>query len=303
MSPDEAIYRYATHQLGLVTIHQLKAAGLSRDQVAVRLRRRQLFAVRRGVYRLAGAPMTWETAVMAAVLAAPCSAVASHLTAATIWTPALVDARRADVELTGPRQARMEGVVMHRSLLPTWQRARMLELPVTTPARTVVDLAGVVDSTTLARVTDELIRRRLLRLQVVQDVVATLPGIPTAIRGLLGERLGEYRPNDSAWETQMDALYDSLGLPPAVRQYEIWTPGGVYRVDRAIVELRIGVEWKGYRWHGGRAAFDTDADREADLASVGWQLLWFTSRSSPERIRAAILGAVATRRRQLAAGA
>ena len=93
----------------------------------------------------------------------------------------------------------------------------------------------------------------------------------------------------------MDDLYDSLGLPAAARQHEIATPNGTYRVDRAIVEMRIAIEWNGYRWHGQRTLFDPDADRGADLASVGWQLLGFTTKTTPERLRRAVLGAVAER--------
>lgn len=290
MTPDGRILRVAGRQSQLVTSAQVAGAGLSKRQLAVRVERGQLLPVRRTVYRLAGAPATWERAVLAAVLAAPPGTVASHATAAALWSPEVIPRARGTIHLTSPHQARLSGVTVHRRDLSNGQRTQWENIPATRPERTIADLAGVVDDAALGRAADDLVRRRLLHLGRLAD----LDGGP-ALRRLLAERLPGFRPNDSEWEARMDALYDELGLPPAVKQYPVVTPNGRYRVDRAIVAARIAIEWKGYCWHGGRGVFDHDCDREADLASSGWQLLGFTAKTSPERIRAAVLGAVARR--------
>ncbi|HWG73213.1 MAG TPA: type IV toxin-antitoxin system AbiEi family antitoxin domain-containing protein [Acidimicrobiales bacterium] len=297
MGPDERIYRIGSRQLGLVTTAQIAAAGLSKNDVVVRQRRFQLVGIRRGVYRLAGAPATWEREVLAAVLVAPPVAVASHVTAGALWCPTILARAKGTIHVTSCAQARLAGVQVHRRELANWQRTEWDGIPVTRPECTVADLAGTVDQAVLEACADDLLRRRLLSLERLRDLAATRVGSPgaPALRRLLADRLPGYRAPDSDWEKRMDALYDRLGLPPAVRQYRIRTANGTYRVDRAIVELQIAIEWNGYRWHGQRRPFDADSDRAADVAAAGWQLLGFTDKTSPERLRAAVWGAVAER--------
>ncbi|HWG72957.1 MAG TPA: type IV toxin-antitoxin system AbiEi family antitoxin domain-containing protein [Acidimicrobiales bacterium] len=294
MGPDDRLYRIAGRQLGLVTAAQLHGVGLSVDQVWTRMQRGQLRRVRRGVYRLAGTPVTWERSVLAAVLASSSTAVASHITAGALWSPSVIPRANGMIHLTSPCQGRLAGVQVHRRELPHWQRTEWEGVPVTRPERTIIDVAGAVGVDVLARCTDDLIRRRLLDLERLRDLARRFNRGPraAALGSVLADRLPGYRAHDSDWEERMDALYDSLPLPAAARQYEISTPRGTYRVDRAIVELRIAIEWNGYSWHGQRSSFDDDSDREADLASVGWQLLAFTAKTSPERLCAAVLGAV-----------
>ncbi len=71
--------------------------------------------------------------------------------------------------------------------------------------------------------------------------------------------------------------------------------GRRYVLDRAIPELRIGIEWNGFDSHGTRSAFDRDSDRRADLTAAGWHMVDFTSRSGAERLAAAVAGAIRAR--------
>lgn len=303
MDAEARVVRIAERQLGLITTQQLFECGFSRWHIQTRSARRQLISVRRGVWALAGSPATPERAILAAILAGGSHTVASHQSAALVWDLPLAECLRGAADqpivLTSPRQCQLEGATVHRRDLPSWQRTSWRGVPVTTPARTIVDLAGAVDQATLAAMTDELLRRGLLPLERLQRVVATLAPVGRQpldpLRELLGDRVPGYDPGGSRWEREMDDLYDTLDLPPAVRQHEIPVGSRVYRVDRAIVDLRIAMEWKGYRWHAGRDMFDYDADREADLASIGWQLLTFTSHTTPRRLRSAVIGAVSSR--------
>ncbi len=97
----------------------------------------------------------------------------------------------------------------------------------------------------------------------------------------------------------MDRAWDRMGLPVAARQHWIRTPHGSYCVDRALVELKIAIEWNGYEYHGQRGRFDRDSDRRGHLLEAGWLVLDFTSRSSIEHIRRTVLAAVAQRRQVL----
>jgi hypothetical protein len=95
----------------------------------------------------------------------------------------------------------------------------------------------------------------------------------------------------------MDRVWDELGLPVSERQYRIRIGRRTYRPDRAIVDLKIAVEWTGFDPHGRRGNLDRDSDRRAALAAAGWYPLDFTSRSRPEVICRTVLAVVDERRR------
>ena len=97
----------------------------------------------------------------------------------------------------------------------------------------------------------------------------------------------------------MDRLWDELGLPTAVRQHKVRLKRRTYVIDRAIVDLKIAVEWNGRGSHGTRSAFDYDSDRRADLVQAGWMILDFTTNSSPQRIVRTVQAACAERTKLL----
>lgn len=305
-TPGHQVDGLGAAQLGLVTIWQLCGLGLSRRQVDRWVAEGRLVPVRRGVYRLAGIHVTWEVRLMAAVLASRGRLVASSHSAVRLW--GLDDARgTGGIHLSGGR-VRMRGARVHYREVPPAERTTRLLIPVTTVPRTLTDLAGTVDVARFGRLTDEALRLRVIGLEQLRRHV---DGLSVGVSGrrplgagrleeVLADRLPGYDPGDSAWERTMDNRWEAWGLPPAVRQYEIVTPGGTYRPDRAIVAERIAVDWNGYEYHGSRSRFDADSDRRADLATVGWWLLDFTSRSSPERICAAVHSLWTQRRRDLA---
>src|SRR5690242_16501161 len=90
---DAVVARIASKQFGLVTRDQALAAGLSEDAIGRRVRSGRWVRLHPNVYRLAGAPDTWEQRILAAVLAAGPTAIASHLSAAVLWQVPGMDAR------------------------------------------------------------------------------------------------------------------------------------------------------------------------------------------------------------------
>jgi hypothetical protein len=95
----------------------------------------------------------------------------------------------------------------------------------------------------------------------------------------------------------MDRLWEAWGLPTSVRQHPVRANGHTYVLDRAVPELKIGIEWNGFETHGTRSGFDRDSDKRADLTAAGWHMVDFTTRSTPDRICRAVLAAVAQRQR------
>jgi hypothetical protein len=94
----------------------------------------------------------------------------------------------------------------------------------------------------------------------------------------------------------MDRLWDELGLPAAQCQYWIRTGGQRYRVDRAIPELLLAVEWVGAEYHAQTGRYRRDRLRISDLALAGWEVIEVTPGWTPHRLRRTVMAKVAERR-------
>jgi hypothetical protein len=305
--------RLSRRQHGLVTIGQLAALGVTDLQVGRMTASGRLGHVRHGVFRVCGVEPTWHSAALAAVLAAGDGAVLSHRSAGVLW--GLLDRHTEYTEYTEYTEStesgclevivssrrRLPGVRAHRNRLAPGETTRREGIPVTTAERTLLDLAGTVPTDLLGRLCDEGLRRRIVTLGRLHAVVEAHQGPGrrrlTPVRSVLAERVVGYDPGANDWELRMDRLWVRLKLPAAARQYPIQVGRRTFRVDRAIVELRIAVEWAGFDPHGQRGTLDRDSDRRAMLTAAGWCCLDFTSRSSHDLICRTVSAVVAERRR------
>jgi hypothetical protein len=296
----------ASRQLGLITATQLDAIGLGRGAREKALATGRLKRVRTGVYRLPGVRPSWEASVLAAVLATrqdDLEAVASHMSAAGLWMlfdgPAPSGAEQS-IHVTASRQHRLAGVTLHRRRLDRSERTRHRSVPVTTPARTIFDLATVLDSDELGRCADEAIRRRLLSVAELRRLFERHDGAGRrqlrSLRLVLAGRAPGFDPGANVWEQRMDRQWDELGLPPGRRQYSVRVGGRHYRVDRAIPELKLAVEWVGWGYHSLDGRFARDRIRISDLVQAGWDVLEITPEWSPNRVYATVMCKVAERR-------
>jgi predicted transcriptional regulator of viral defense system len=144
-TPEVALARFAAWQHGVVTQRQLIAAGLNRDAIAYRRRVGRLHLLHRGVYAVGHRPPSPLAAAMAAVLACGPDAVLSHRSAAALWK--ILPRWRSPVEVTAPTKHRLTGIHVHRS--PHADATTHYGIRVTTPARTLVDLADVLPARAL----------------------------------------------------------------------------------------------------------------------------------------------------------
>ena len=181
MAPDHVIARLAEDRHGLVTRWILIDAGLTVDQIEARLKDGRLLRVHAGVYiakqPVAGAPQTWQQRVLAACLAGGPGSMASHTTAAALWR---VEGFVPDaVEITGPvaQSLRIPGVRVHRlqRLVEPQDRTVLDGIPVTSLARTLVDVASSVDAMLFERSTSGALHRRTLTVTHLEGVVERLP--------------------------------------------------------------------------------------------------------------------------------
>jgi len=167
----------ATAQHGFVTYAQLRAVGIGPNAIAHRVERGRLHRWHTGVYLVgheAVPPLGHE---MAAVLACGEGALISHRTAASLWSLPAPTGDAVDVTVVGRDPGRRRGVRVHRVrfLHPTDLR-RHQGIPLTSPARTLIDLAEVVSRRDLERAYDEARFRELVTREELFDLLARSPG-------------------------------------------------------------------------------------------------------------------------------
>jgi very-short-patch-repair endonuclease len=286
----------ARGQDALFTLGQATASGLSLRKVQHCLESGLWEPVHAGVYRVSGAPRSWEQEVLAACLAAGPHAVASHRAAAALWE--LDGVWSAPVELTVPlpRGHRLPGVIVHRSTdLDPSAATRRHGIPVTPPARTLVDLGAVVPARVVERALEAALGRRLVTLMGLRaalDSVARRGRRGAGVlRGLLEERSDAAGLVESTLEARFLRICREHGLPAPLCQHEVRVGRRlVGRVDFAFPAAALAVEVDGYESHATLAAFQHDRARQNELVAAGWTVLRFTWDDvvrQPERVATA----------------
>ena len=275
--------RRAAQQNGAFTLAQAAACGYPRSSLYDDVERGRIVLLHPGVFAPAGAAPTWERSLSAALLAAGPGAVASHRSAGRLWRITEESDETLEITVPASRGPRLRAVAVHRSVdLVPEHVFRISHLPVTKPARTLVDLGAVLDAERVEDALDRALVRRLLTVAGVEWMRLELSqrGRPGSgvIRRVLDERaLGTNRP-DGLLEPRMARLMRNSGLPAAVFQHPVYDRSGRFlaRVDFAYVALRLAIEVDGYHVHGTRRAMEADFVRQNCLAGQGWVVLRFT---------------------------
>ena len=290
----------ARRQHGLVTSRQVRARGGSTEHVRTRIRAGRWSRIRRGIYVIGAAPLTWRQQVLASCLATDHRAVASHRTAARLW--GLVS-RSGQIQITvvGQHHLRVERTMVHRSsLLPDLDRTILDAIPVTTVARTILDASAGQDPEVVGLWIDDAIRRLDLDLTELRSCAARLSGPGRrdirAARWALAERLDDYDPGDSELEVRALRALAKGGLPEPVQQHPVRLPdGSTVRLDLAYPAEQVAIELDGWAFHGQRSSFDSDRARRNALTLLGWDVYQFTSNTSDQALVATVAGALAGR--------
>lgn len=158
-----ALAALADRQWGVVTRDQLISSGLSAHGIHERVRSRRLIRLHRGVYAIGHRRLRWSGHLLAAVLACGEGAVLSHVAAAALWN--IRGSAATLIDVTVPSQngrVRRNGIRIHRSgRLGADEATTKDGIPVTTVARTLLDLADVFNSRALKRAIDAAEYQRL----------------------------------------------------------------------------------------------------------------------------------------------
>ena len=175
---DRVLAELATRQWGVVSREQLARVGLGRGAIDGRLRSGRLRRVHCGVYAIGGAALPREGRHLAAVLACGLGAVLSHVSAAVHWVLLTYDAPRPEVSAPASRRA-VPGIRLHRTrCLDAQDTTTHRGFPVTTIAKTLLDLAASSPKSHLDHALGQAMRNELYDHAAIEDVLARHHGRP-----------------------------------------------------------------------------------------------------------------------------
>jgi very-short-patch-repair endonuclease len=276
---DSALHRLADSQLGLICIDQYNQLGLTPRHVQHRVDAGRLEWLSPRVLRVVGSPRTsWQRALAATTDAGDDAAV-SHLSAAAFYG---IPGYRIDpVHVTRQRQgnkrpSNLATIHEPRLLLPEHLIERT-PARLTTPTRTLFDIAAVVHPDRLARSVDAMIVRRYTSPPALHGMLRVLArrgrtGI-TNMRLVLADRPIGYRPPESALEARVAKALVDDGLSAPERQVDLGDDDGwVARVDLYYRELRLVIFVDGDFWHSMLSDRAGDARQQARLERAGFRV-------------------------------
>jgi very-short-patch-repair endonuclease len=277
---DRAVAWVAERQLGLITTSQLEAAGIGRGAIAARRGRQLLHPVHRGVYLVGHATLAPGALALAAVLACGRRVYVSHSSAAKLW--GLIDAEPRDVEVTvsGRNCRSRTGITVHktRALHPR-DRTTRSGIPITAPARTLIDYAATASATEAERAIAEAFALRLLtesQLRAALDRAPHRAGV-AQVKAILGQDGGPSRTR-SGGERAMLGLIRAAGLPAPKTNYRV----AGFTADFCWSDVRLIVEVDGHPFHSSRTAIERDHRRDLVHRAAGYEVIRFTARQLEE---------------------
>ncbi len=267
--PHARINAIVERQRGHITRAQLLAAGFSSSGIGRLVAGARLVRVHPSVYVMCPwvpVPFARETA---ALLACGPNALLSHASAAALWNLRTAPTDVVELTIASRRHLQQPGIRAHRTARLQPRDVRVEQgLPVTSPARTLLDEAATATAGELERQLDEALQvLRIVRPRELRDVVARAKGRPGAP---LLARLLVARTPDTITQSEAERMFLRLvreaGLPEPETQKRIsgFTADFLWRPQRVVFEI------DGYLFHTSRSAFDRDRRKDLALKAAGF---------------------------------
>ena len=293
---DAAIAELAHAQHGVVAHWQLAALGLGREAIKHRARNGRLHRLHVRVYAVGHVVLSIRGRWMAAVLACGPGAVLSHYDAGRLHG-ILRGVGSAPIHVTAPRGRKAhDGIKVHRvRQLDPRDRGRIHGVPVTSLARTLLDLAAALPPRRLARVVEEAERLHLFDLRAIRSVIDRSPGRRgrRALIAACHEALEEARYAKSDPERELLEVCRDVGAPlPALNA----TVEGEM-VDAHFVGTNVVIEYQSWEWHRTHETLERDSAKSMKLQAAGYRVIPVTKWGLAElrRSLAALLDSGRTR--------
>src|SRR5215210_2105735 len=272
---DVAVAKLAARQHGVLSVAELLVCGLSPDAISVRARNGRLHPMHQGIYAVGHANPTQDGWLLAAVKACGLGTVLSHWAAAVLHCIIEWEDRYPDVLVLGDRAPRHPRINGHRtSYLPREHVTTVRGIPVTTPERTLLDLAAVLPAHRLRRAVRQA---QFLKLTTVASLATVLHG-PGPVRGrakLARIIATGAAPTQSELE---DAVLDLIlrgGLAHPVVNEPLFLDGRRIVPDFRWPDQRLVVEADGPH-HDDPLERAADGKRQAILEAHGYRLIRVT---------------------------
>jgi very-short-patch-repair endonuclease len=286
-NPATWVWRLVRAQHGVVALSQLLELGYTLSAVKHRVAKGRLHPVRRGVYAVGRPELTREGEWMAAVLSCGAGTLLSHASAASLWRIGAEPDRMIHVSVSRGGVRRQRDLVTHRGSHLDGDATCCSGIPVTTPVRTLLDLATHLRAGALEAAVNEADKLDLVD--------------PDELRAEIEMRAGQHgvRPLrvllDKATFTLTGSELERRFLPIARRaglgQPQTQARVNGFRVDFYWAELGLVVETDGLRYHRTPAQQARDRVRDQAHAAAGLAHLRFTHwqvRYAPRHVQATL---------------
>jgi Transcriptional regulator, AbiEi antitoxin len=276
---DRLIAAIAAEQHGHIAYQQLVDLGLTRSAIDVRVKKGLLIRVHRGVYAVGHPRPEGIARAAAAVLACGPDGVLSHFSAAALWGLTHWPHRH---EVTVPAKRHPSGIWVH--LHPTLESRDIRKhrgLRVTSPARTVMDIAPRQTDSGRQRAVSQAVLNKLMRPDHLEAALNRYPHHP-------GVSLLRHPPDPT--RSDFERLF-----PPYCKRHNLPIPRmnayvAGHEVDALFVAEKVIVELDSWEFHRDRRSFESDRERDAatlaaDHATI--RLTWhrFTNKPDEEAAR------------------
>lgn len=276
------VAQLAERQWGVVSRGQLIRLGIGGASISRRPATGLLHRLHPGIYAFGHRAVQMRGRLAAALLFAGPGGALSHQTAAWWWGLLRSEhraSRRAGLGETPPRRIHVSATGYRRSIAEVRiHHPRRLErtshrgMPITTVARTLLDVAATLAYADLRRALAEADYRKLLDLDAVERELGRGHAGSAALRRALASHMPQLARGLSVLEERFLALCEAAGIPlPAVNpRVGGWMVDALWRRERLVVEL------DGHVAHGSAAAIERDRRRDLTLRASGYSVLRYT---------------------------
>lgn len=275
-----ALAELVVKQHDVVTASQLRQLGIADGAIAYRVRTARLHKIHRGVYAVTRRSLSLDGRFLAAVLSVGEAAALSHISAAILWgfwpEPRDVDSDLVDVTATRKLRPRTDIRLHPERMLPAREVTRHRDIPVTMPARTLLDLASVVRS-------ERELRRAVHQAEVERRV--SHPKLEAQLARSQRHRGAAHlaaviapgpAPTRSELEDRALELLREIGFAAPLTNARIAELPGRPEVDFLFPDLRLVIETDGARYHDTPLARAADARKQAILEAAGYRVIRLT---------------------------
>jgi hypothetical protein len=288
--PDRRLADLAEPQYGLFRRAQAHEQKVTDRMLQTRVRRGSLERLSRDVFRIAGAPRSWHQDLLAAAWSGGPDCCVSHRAAAALhefdgFPPGIVEVvhhQRRDYR-------NKPGAIVHvTSVLDDADRTFIGPIPVTSAARTLIDLGAVVPVERVEEAFDSAQRKGIVDYFTVatrhDEIRQSGRNGVGPLAQLLEKRSALDELPQSVLERRMLRLLERADLPKPECQVRVpRADGRVAFLDFAYPNVRLGIEMDGHAWHSTPTQRQRDHERQNQVVIADWTILRFTYEDVTQR--------------------